>query len=86
MISAFGNPNQPPIMSPEAQDPAMWNVMKANVGQGMNTFSQSMNDPKNKLVMAMMMQQLGKAGQGFAAPKLMTRQAHDTTNYGNLFA
>lgn len=59
MESAYSNLNQPPLMSPESQDPPWWKVTQANT-------QQAMGDPKQRVMMAMLMQQLGKAGQGLA--------------------
>ena len=55
MLSAFDNPNQPPMMSPESQSPPFWRVAQAN----RNDF---MKDPKAQIALAMMQQQLAKMG------------------------
>lgn len=64
MVSAFSNPNMPPLMSAEAQEPGLFALGKAN-------FQENMKDPvKGKIAQAMLQQSLAKMGQGFfgAAP------------------
>ena len=74
MISAFANPNQPPLISAEAQEPSM-------LRQGLANFQQAAGTPKGKVAMAMMQQQLGKMGTMFA-PQPMTREPSPLDMYG----
>lgn len=55
MISALANPEIPPLMSPESQSPGLMGLARLK-----------MADPKTKLAMALMGQQLGKMGQAMA--------------------
>lgn len=55
MISSLANPDMPPLMSPESQSPGLMGLAKLK-----------MQDPKAKLAMAMMGQQLGQMGQALA--------------------
>lgn len=61
MLSAFENPNQPPMMSPESQSPEWWRVAQANV-------KDVAGDPRAKIALAMMAQQLSKMGQPMQMP------------------
>lgn len=74
MISAFDNPNQPPLMSAEAQDPSLFR-------QGLSNFKDSANTPQGKVMLAMMQQQMGKMGNMFA-PQPMTRNPSPLDLYG----
>ena len=81
MISAFENPNQPPMMAPESQSPPPWRVAQANHGMQGN--------PKQQVMMAMMARQLAQAGHNLAggAPTPMPRgkaRVHDFDPYGNM--
>lgn len=58
MISAFNNPNQPPLMSPESQKPGLFALGKAN-------FMESMKDPRKAAILqSMLMQSLQRFGPG----------------------
>lgn len=58
MVSALSNPNQPPLMSPEAQSPGLFALGKSN-------FKDNMKDPrKSAILQSMLMQSLGQIGGG----------------------
>ena len=59
MMSAFGDQNYPVGTPPEGMDPSMWDKMRANAGD-------AMKDPRSQVAMAMLMQQMAKAGQNLA--------------------
>lgn len=61
MLSPFDNPEGPPIMSAEAQQPSLFR-------QGLANFKGNANTPQGKVMMALMGQQLGKMGNMFAPP------------------
>lgn len=77
MVSAFANPNMPPLMAPEAQQAGLMSIGKAN-------FQENMKDPaKNKVMGAMMGQALSQMGKGlFGAPQIPDRQPRFDP-YGN---
>lgn len=62
MISAFANPGMPPLMSPESQSPGLMGLARLKL-----------DDPKTKVAMALMGQQIGKMGQGFTPPPIPPR-------------
>lgn len=66
MLSALGNPDLPPMMAPEAQDPSLFGQWQANANENANS-------PKGKVAMALLQQQLGKMGTMFN-PGLMPHQ------------
>lgn len=66
----------PPLMSPESAEPSIFKT-------GLNNFQQGMSDSKNRVAAAMLAQQLTKAAQGFATPKLMAKRADPFDLYGN---
>ena len=74
MISAFANPNEPPLISAESQQPSLFR-------QGLANFQQSAGTPQGKVMMALMQQQMGKMGNMFA-PQPMTRQSSPLDLYG----
>ena len=58
MVSAFKNPNQPPLMSPESQKPGLFALGKAN-------FKENMKDPRKAAILqSMLMQSLSQIGGG----------------------
>lgn len=77
MVSAFSNPNMPPLMAPEAEQAGLMSIGKAN-------FQENMKNPaKQKVMTAMMGQALEGMGKGlFGAPQLPDRQPRFDM-YGN---
>ena len=76
MISAFDNPGQPPMMSPESQSPPLYRVAGANMNQGMK-------DPKAQIALAMLAQQMARMGGGGAVPMQNSGMAPKFDLYGN---
>lgn len=82
MLSAFDNTDQPPMMSPESESPSWYRIAQANR-------SQAMGDPKQRMMMALLAQQLGQSGQGLAGgpPALMQKRQMNVPGfdiYGNM--
>lgn len=75
MVSSQENPNRPPLMSPESQDPSLFRVGLANM-------QDSMKGPKGQVALALLQQQLGKIGQSFA-PVPFGHQQTPLDQYGN---
>lgn len=74
MVSAFENPDQPPLMTPESQTPSL-------LRRGMANMQGGLDGPKAQIVSAMLAQSLGKMFN----PGLMTNRASqvDPYAYGN---
>ena len=66
MISAFENPDMPPLMSQESQTPPWWKVAQSNA-------KGALGDPKQQIAMAMLTQQLSKMGNSMQ-PQPMQRR------------
>lgn len=77
MVSAFANPNMPPLMAPEASQAGLLDVGKAN-------FMENMKNPaKGKVMNAMMGQALQKMGQGLFGPQQLPDRQPRFDMYGN---
>lgn len=80
MVSAFKNPNQPPLMSPESQKPGLFALGKAN-------FMEGMKDPRKAAILqSMLMQSLSQIGGGMmgGGQRMSPRPAFNPMDFATL--
>lgn len=77
MLSAFTDPDLPPLLSPESQQPGLLSLAGAK-------FKGMMQDPTKKVGQALFLQQLQKMGPGLLSPGLIQKRPQKYDMYGNL--